>query len=122
MIGNMLLTTPCFLGLPAPLPGFYLFEHLLAYRLVIRHDFLKQKYLTTTYRATGSLPEAYLHSLASSVILAHNHPSGNLTPSIADIETTKQIKAALNLIDVKLHDHFIITVHGWSSLYAQGVL
>jgi DNA repair protein RadC len=49
--------------------------------------------------------------------LAHN-----LIPSIADIESTKKVKAALNLIDVKLYDHFIITEHGWSSLYIQGRL
>jgi len=61
MIGNMLLTTPYFLGLSAPFPRFYLFEHLHAYRLVISHEFLRQKYLTATCRATGSLSEAYVN-------------------------------------------------------------
>ena len=50
-----------------------------------------------------------LHTLATTVIIAHNHPSGSLRPSEADIAITKKIKNALNLIDVKLLDHLIIS-------------
>lgn len=46
---------------------------------------------------------------ASSIILAHNHPSGDVTPSKADIEITRQIKAAAELIDIKLWDHIIVS-------------
>lgn len=45
---------------------------------------------------------------AVSVIVAHNHPSGNLTPSKEDIEMTKKIRDALKTIDIKLWDHLII--------------
>jgi DNA repair protein RadC len=49
-----------------------------------------------------------LEKNASSVIVAHNHPSGNAEPSRADIQITKRLKAALEIIDIKLLDHFII--------------
>jgi len=45
---------------------------------------------------------------AVAVILSHNHPSGNITPSSSDFMITAQINAALSSIDVALHDHLII--------------
>jgi DNA repair protein RadC len=42
------------------------------------------------------------------VILVHNHPSGDPTPSNADIEMTRQVAAALSTINVVLHDHVIV--------------
>lgn len=50
-----------------------------------------------------------LDSLCSSVVLAHNHPSGNLNPSDADIQITKKIKQALQLLDIVVLDHIILT-------------
>ncbi len=46
---------------------------------------------------------------ASSIILAHNHPSGNLKPSTADISITKKVSDAANLLDIKLLDHLILS-------------
>lgn len=46
---------------------------------------------------------------ASSIILAHNHPSGNIQPSITDIELTKRIKASGETLNVILLDHIIVT-------------
>jgi DNA repair protein RadC len=46
---------------------------------------------------------------ASSIILAHNHPSGNLQPSSSDRQLTDKIKSACNLFDVTLTDHLIIS-------------
>nr|WP_282322337.1 JAB domain-containing protein [Pseudomonas aeruginosa] len=45
---------------------------------------------------------------AVGVVVAHNHPSGLVTPSQADIAATRQLKAALNLVDIELLDHFVI--------------
>jgi DNA repair protein RadC len=56
-----------------------------------------------------------LHSMACSVIIGHNHPSGVLIPSDADKDFTRQLKAALSLIDVNLLDSFIITERGFLS-------
>ncbi|MCH9639651.1 MAG: DNA repair protein RadC [Betaproteobacteria bacterium] len=49
-----------------------------------------------------------LHHNAAAIIFAHNHPSGNTSPSHADKELTQTLKQALTLIDVKVLDHFII--------------
>jgi DNA repair protein RadC len=45
---------------------------------------------------------------ASAIILVHNHPSGDPTPSQSDIDTTRQLAAALGTINVVLHDHVIV--------------
>lgn len=63
-----------------------------------------------------------LHSMACSVIIAHNHPSGSLRPSDADKEITVQLKAALRLIDVRLLDHFIITERDFLSFENKGLM
>ena len=49
-----------------------------------------------------------LKAAASAVVLAHNHPSGNLKPSQADIEITKQIRHAAEFIEIEVFDHLII--------------
>lgn len=59
-------------------------------------------------------------SLASGVILAHNHPSGNLTASAADIEITEKIKKALSYIDSTLMDHLILAPDGYVSMKECG--
>ena len=58
--------------------------------------------------------------LASSVILVHNHPSGNRNPSDADISLTKKIKSALQFVDVQILDHVIITEEDFYSLADNG--
>lgn len=50
-----------------------------------------------------------LNTNASSLIVAHNHPSGNLKPSESDLQITRKIKDALQLFDIKLLDHLIIS-------------
>jgi DNA repair protein RadC len=56
-----------------------------------------------------------IESLAVSVILAHNHPSGNLKPSQSDIEITQKIKAGLKILDIKVFDHLILTADSFYS-------
>lgn len=63
-----------------------------------------------------------LEALASGMVLAHNHPSGNLKPSQADINLTKQIKQAAQLLEVNLVDHLIVTDHGYYSFADEGML
>jgi DNA repair protein RadC len=55
-------------------------------------------------------------SLASAIIVAHNHPSGKLQPSQGDINVTNKIKEAGKLLDVKLLDHIILTNNDYFSL------
>jgi DNA repair protein RadC len=63
-----------------------------------------------------------LECLASSVILAHNHPSGNLKPSQEDIHLTKKIKDAAKLMDISLQDHLIIGDQAYYSFADEGIL
>jgi DNA repair protein RadC len=63
-----------------------------------------------------------LHSMSTAVILAHNHPSGSLKPSQQDEMVTTRIKSALQLIDVRLLDHFIITDCSYLSFQEQGLI
>ncbi|MBD3749856.1 MAG: JAB domain-containing protein [Sphingobacteriales bacterium] len=63
-----------------------------------------------------------LKACASSIILAHNHPSGNLRPSQADIQLTRKIKAGGELLDIVVLDHVIVTSEGYCSLADEGVV
>ena len=65
---------------------------------------------------------AALKAGASAIIVAHSHPSGNLTPSRADIELTKKLKAAGELLDLPIQDHLIVTAEGYYSFADYGVL
>ncbi len=56
-----------------------------------------------------------LGCLAVKIIIAHNHPSGNLRPSQGDIAITEQLKAACDLMDINLIDHVIITPYDYFS-------
>lgn len=58
-----------------------------------------------------------LDTKSSFVILAHNHPSGMLAPSDADVETTKVIYNALSFINVKLVDHIIVSNNKYISIF-----
>ena len=58
--------------------------------------------------------------LATSCILAHNHPSGKLFPSDADLTITKKIKEALKILDVQVLDHLILTDKGYYSFADEG--
>jgi DNA repair protein RadC len=61
-------------------------------------------------------------SLASGVILCHNHPSGNLQPSNQDKEITIKVKQALELLDSILLDHIILTKESYTSLKDEGII
>jgi len=59
---------------------------------------------------------------AVSLILCHNHPSGNLQPSRADQELTKKLKEASGLFDIFLFDHIIVSDNGYFSFADSGIL
>lgn len=63
-----------------------------------------------------------LELLASSVILCHNHPSGSLKPSKADIVLTKKIKQASEFLEISLLDHLIVSESGYYSFADEGEL
>lgn len=63
-----------------------------------------------------------LELAASAVILVHNHPSGDPTPSRADIEMTREIAAAAKALRIAVHDHLIVGRGGTASFKALGLL
>jgi DNA repair protein RadC len=67
------------------------------------------------------LKKALLHN-AIQIILCHNHPSGNLQPSMADKELTLKMKEAANYLDIKLLDHIIVSDEGYFSFADEGFL
>ena len=63
-----------------------------------------------------------LENLCSAIILVHNHPSGNLKPSSADISLTKKMKESGNLLEIPVLDHIIFSDNGYYSFADEGIL
>ena len=59
---------------------------------------------------------------ASALILVHNHPSGDPTPSSADVEMTRKVKEAATALGITLHDHVIIGRNRYTSFRSEGLL
>lgn len=68
------------------------------------------------------LAKYVVDSLASAVVLAHNHPSGSLKPSDPDIKVTQQLKQCLSYFGSVVLDHLIITSSGYYSFAEEGML
>lgn len=65
---------------------------------------------------------AALKACASSIILSHNHPSGNLKPSQADISLTQKFRTAGSFLDIDVLDHIILTSEGYISFVDEGLI
>lgn len=63
-----------------------------------------------------------IDQLASGIVLAHNHPSGNLKESAQDRLLTKKIQAACEVMDIALLDHIILTENSYTSFSDKGLL
>ncbi|MEY4449312.1 MAG: hypothetical protein RLZZ433_2327 [Pseudomonadota bacterium] len=86
--------------------------------------------METLFRGTLSQTSVYprevvlraLHHHSAAVVLAHNHPSGSVHPSPADLHLTQSLKSALALVDVRVLDHVIVGPGQAFSMAEQGVL
>ena len=63
-----------------------------------------------------------LKAAATAIILAHNHPSGNLQPSQSDIDLTTRMKAAATFMDITIIDHLIVTDENYYSFADEGII
>lgn len=63
-----------------------------------------------------------LETGASRLLLCHNHPSGSLSPSFADIGLTRKLKEAGRLLDIEVIDHIIVSEAGYYSMVEEGVI
>lgn len=89
---------------------------------VLRHEMVSSGGLTGTVADIRIiLKNALLHN-ANKLILAHNHPSGNLRPSQADINLTNKVKEASVLMDIKLLDHLIVGATSYLSMADEGLI
>jgi DNA repair protein RadC len=66
--------------------------------------------------------KAAIDNVAASIIVVHNHPSGNPEPSREDIEITRQLVETGKIIGIPLHDHIIVAGNAYTSLAEKGVL
>jgi DNA repair protein RadC len=78
--------------------------------------------ITGTVADVRLIMTAALKANAVAVILSHNHPSGNLKPSRADIELTAKIKQAGKFLDIQVLDHVIVTSEGYYSFADERLL
>lgn len=96
-------------------------EHFVAFYLDAKEQEIQRDIVSI-----GTLNESLVHPRevfenaikhnAASVIVAHNHPSGSLDPSAADIDITKKLRHAGMVLDIRLTDHVIVTKSAWRSI------
>ena len=89
---------------------------------IIHFEIISKGGITGTVADPRIILKLALNHGATSIILSHNHPSGNLQPSHADIELTKKIKQAAEIMDIKLLDHIIVSEEGYYSFMDEAVL
>lgn len=119
---------------PESVANYYMqdMRHMTREQILIVFIDSKSKVLNDMIISTGTVNasivaprEIFLNALrhsATYIIMLHNHPSGDPTPSKEDINTTKRIKEAGILIGIKLMDHLIIGDNKYVSLKEQGIL
>lgn len=96
--------------------------------LLSRSNKVIKKQLISTGGVSGTVADpkvifkAALDVLASGLILIHNHPSGNLKPSQADIQLTKKMKDSGKLLEIPILDHLIFTDQGYFSFADESML
>ncbi len=90
-------------------------------KILSRHK-LSQGGVSGTITDVRLIIKKAIELLASSIIICHNHPSGNLDPSEADNRITQKIKEAAGYFDISLLDHIIVTDNGYYSYADNGAL
>ncbi|WP_324262793.1 DNA repair protein RadC [Altererythrobacter sp. H2] len=106
--------------------------HLTVERVRVLYLDSRNRLMLDDHVCDGSIDEAAIHPRevirkaldigSSALILVHNHPSGDPSPSRADIQITKRIAEAGRLLGIVVHDHVIVGREGHTSLRAKGLL
>ena len=89
---------------------------------VLGYTLISEGGITETCADVRVILQAALLTNSVAIILAHNHPSGNLKPSRQDMEITKQVKDAARLMRITVLDHLILTDAGYYSFADEGQL
>ena len=119
---------------PSAVASYYMedMRHLTTERILLIMIDSKSKILAEKIISSGTVNasilaprEIFINALkngAVNIILLHNHPSGDPTPSAEDVSTTQRVKEAGSLIGIKLMDHIIIGDNKYVSLKERGLL
>jgi DNA repair protein RadC len=89
---------------------------------IIAEEILQEGTVNQTVVYPRKILELALKHKATGLILVHNHPSGNLNPSASDRELTKTVVKASQALNLTVHDHLIISRHGYFSLAEHDML
>ena len=87
---------------------------------IIHFEIISRGGITGTVADPRIILKKALEENATSIVLCHNHPSGNLQPSKADEAITYKIKEAAKFLDIQLMDHIIVSEEGWYSFADEG--
>lgn len=96
--------------------------HLNTRNLLIRDEVM---FMGTIDESAFHIREVIRRALelgSSGLVIAHNHPSGDPTPSRTDIDVTRKLAHAGSRLGIVVHDHIIVATEGYSSLRAMGLL
>ena len=85
-------------------------------------EIISQGGITGTVADPRIILKKALEENATSIVLCHNHPSGNLKPSRADEDLTRKIKEAAKYFDIIIMDHIIVSEEGYYSFSDEGIL
>lgn len=91
-------------------------------QLLIKHEFISSGGLTATVADIRMILKNALLCNAAKLIVAHNHPSGNKTPSDADKKLTKKLQEAAAQMDIQLVDHIIVAGKDFTSFANEGFI
>ena len=89
---------------------------------VIKKSKISSGGISGTVADTRVIFKSAIDNLASAIILAHNHPSGNLKPSQADINLTKKLRESGTVLDIPVLDHIIIAENSYFSFADESLL
>ena len=89
---------------------------------ILRNSCISTGGITNTFADPRVIFKEALELGATSIILCHNHPSGNLKPSSSDINLTKKIKEGGRLLDISVLDHIIVSEAGYCSMAEEGFI
>ncbi len=96
--------------------------HLDAKNVLIRDELVTEGSIDQAAVYVREIIRRAIDLHASSLILVHNHPSGDPSPSKADIQLTREISEAARPLGITVHDHLIIGAKGQSSLRSMGLI
>jgi len=96
--------------------------HLNSKNMLIRDELMHEGNVDEAAVYVRQVIRRAIDLQSAAIILVHNHPSGDPTPSRADIDITRNVAEAAKRLGIALHDHVIIGAHGHSSLRGLGLI